>query len=166
MSKNITNLHHNKNIKNYLISNFVITSKKIILKEKIKCYFFYNSFNFYLSIFILFNFWISNLEFKIKKEKIIFISCKFNFFMFFSYFIYPNLFNTKIFSTKKNNFLYFTFFINSFFFNPLFKLLAKIYVFSYSKTFNIFKFGLFLEKKKIYFISFYLNFFQIPFFLK
>lgn len=156
---NCLNKHLKKNLKNYIVSNFIF-DKKIEFNKEIKSYFFYNNYNFYFSIFILSNFWYNGIKFFINKSKIQLKMNKLIFFFSFSNFIYPSLKSFQnIYVNEKNNF-FITFLVTNYFFNPIYMLTTKIYTFK--QTFIIFKFSLFLKKKSHFFIHFYLNFFQIP----
>jgi hypothetical protein len=152
--------HLNKNIFNYIISNYVFKNKKIELGMSVKSYFFYNNYNFYFSIFLLFNFWYNKIKIYLKKTKITIKSQQTNFFVVFSLFIYPSLKNFNTFLKKNKDVFYLTFLITNFFFNPLYILTTKLYL--YKQTFLILKLSMFLKKENVFFIFFYLNFFQIP----
>ena len=164
MYKTYLNQHFQKNFKNYLISNFIFYNKKIELNNYVKFYFFYNTYIFYLAVFIIFNFWIRNLFMVVNKNKLTLIQSQINFFFSFSLYFYPYLFNLKIYTKQNNNFLYFTFIINRFFFNPLFLHFNKNYNLNVKKTFNLLKLALFLQPNQYFFLHFYFNFFQVPFF--
>ena len=167
MYKHSLKIHVKKNLKKLILSNFFLTKKKFLLDNfSVKFFFFYNYFNFYLSSFILFNFWCNSLKFIIKKTKFSIISNYLDFFLIFSLFIYPQLSNLKSIFLKKKKIIYFTFFINQYFFNPLYFLMEKVYKIWYSKTFNLLKFALFLNKEKYFCFNFFLNFLQVPLVLK
>ena len=159
--------HSFKNFENYIVSNFVFFTKINFFKSPVKCSFFYNSYNFYLSIFILFNFW--TIHFKklhITNHKISLVLNLLDFFYIFSIFFYPFLFNLNFFEKKSSSKLCFTFFINRFFLNPLLTYFYSLYNFNIKKTWILFRIYISLKKKDIFYLNFYLNFFQIPLFLK
>merc|ERR1711998_341189 len=108
----------------------------------VKSYFFYNNYNFYFSIFLLFNFWYNKIKIYLKKTKITIKSQQTNFFVVFSLFIYPSLKNFNTFLKKNKDVFYLTFLITNFFFNPLYVLTTKLYL--YKQTFLILKLSMFL----------------------
>lgn len=165
MYSNYLKIHVDKNLKNYILSNFIFLSKKINIKSTIRFYFFYNVYNVYLAIFIIYNFWLlNNLYLLILKNKITILYKNIDFFIVFSIFLYPFLLNFKILTHKVYNLIHITFFIQNFFLNPLFVTYSKKYNLSIKKTFNIFNIALFLKKKQYFFLTFFFNFFQIPLF--
>jgi len=62
--------------------------------------------------------------------------------------------------------IFISFLINSFFFNPLFFFFKKKLIFNEKKTFNLLNLLFSFKKNQNFLIIFYLNFFQIPIFLK
>lgn len=136
-----------------------------LTKNKVKSYFFYNSYNFFLSLFILFSFWSSNYFYFIKKEKINILVNNIDFFLIFNFFFYPYLVGLKFFKIKSNEFIYFTFWINRFFLNPLLSMFNRTYNLNIKKTFNLLKVAVLLPKKERFKLVFVLNFYQIPLFL-
>jgi hypothetical protein len=69
-----------------------------------------------------------------------------------NYIISNYIFKSKKIDTNLN--------VKSYFFNPLYILTTKLYL--YKQTFLILKLSMFLKKENLFFIFFYLNFFQIP----
>lgn len=169
MYKHSLKIHIKKNLRKLILSNFFLIKNFFFLNNySVKFFFFYNYFNFYLSSFILFNFWCNNLKFTIKKTKFSIISNYLDFFLIFSLFVYPQLNNLKSIFIKNKKIIYFTFFINQYFFNPLYILMEKICKIYYSNTntYNLLKFALFLNKEKYFCFNFFLNFLQVPLVLK
>lgn len=130
---NLIHKHSYKNLKNYIISNFLYLNF-LQFGNLVKSIFFYNSYNFYLSIFILFNFWFTSCKFSFKKHKISFVMLNLDFFYIFSIFFYPYLYSLNLFEKNQNVTISFTFFINRFFLNPLLSYLSKSYNVSIKKT--------------------------------
>ena len=158
--------HFFKNFKNLTLSSFIFFDKIYFFKGSVKCFYFYNTYNFYLSIFILFNFWIKPLKYHIQSNKISLLVNIFDFFYTFSVFFYPFLLSLNFVEKKVNTRLSFTFFINRFFLNPLLNYFSSFYNCNIKKTWILFKLYISFSKKNIFYLNFYLNFFQIPLFLK
>lgn len=159
------NKHFIKNFKNFLISHYLIINKSISFDKKLNLKINFNTKNFFLSTFLLYTFCIFKSKYIIKKQKYNIFLPVFSFFLIFNTFYYSFLHELSIFKKISKNLIIINFFILNFFLNPISYLLKKKFRWIKQKLINI-KIFFFFKKKTFKFLQFYLNFFQIPIFLK
>jgi len=164
MSKNYLHKHFKKNFNNFILSNYFTLNVDLNKNYEIKLSLFFNNYNFYICISIIFNFWFSNSKYILKKNKLTLYSKQIDFFTFFSTFLYVKVYNLKTFNYKFKKLIYLTFLINNFFFNPFLEWWNRNL--DFKDNLVLLKINFFLKNKFIYYLNFYLNFFQIPLFYK
>jgi len=159
------NKHYIKNFKNFLISQYLILDKQISFDKKINLKINFNNKTFFLSTFLLYTFCIFKSRYIIKKQKYNIFLPVFSFFFIFNTFYYSFLQELTFFKKVSKNLVILNFYILNFFLNPISYLFKKKYRWIKQKLINI-KIFFFFKKKNFKFLQFFLNFFQIPIFLK
>ena len=152
------------NFKNFIISNYVFTFKKLFFNNLVYITIETSKKSFFLASFLINCFYFFNkIKFFFKKKLFHILLSSFFFFFFFNLFIF-SMYKVNKFYKKINTSLYMRFKLV----NPLiipnnnFFLYKKNYIKTLKPIFLKFRYT--LEKKLKKFLFFYINFFQIPFF--
>ena len=159
------NKHYIKNFKNFLISQYLLKNKQIFFNKILNLKINFTTKNFFLSTFLLYTFCIFKYKYIIKKQKYNTFLPVFSFFFIFNTFYYSFLQELNFFNKITKNLIILNFYILNFFLNPISFLLKKKFRWIKQKLINI-KIFFFFKKKNLKFFQFYLNFFQVPIFLK
>jgi len=168
MCKFLVNRHFKKFFNSFLLSNFNFlkyTYAKVFKGLSIKCYMFYNNFNFFLVLSLLYYFWFTSFRSFSFPFKVSFILKHLDFFSVFTEFLYSSLRKYKFLKVLPSGNFYMFFIISNYFNNPLLRLFYSFFKIRTFKSFNLLRVNLLVSSQTFIFFSFYFNFFQLPFLL-
>ena len=168
MCKFLVSRHFKKFFNSLLLSNFNLAKYKYIenfSNISIKCYMFYNNFNFFFVLSLLYYFWFSSFKSFSFHFKVSFTLKHLDFFSIFTEFLYSSLSKYRFLKPLHLGNFYMFFLISNYFNNPLLRLFYSFFKIRTFKSFNLLRVNFLVSSQTFIFFSFYFNFFQLPFLL-